>query len=234
MNVFAILTLVALLSSPMPVQAKEIQNSELTCLEGECEINESEISFKSYKIISQNILIADPIKRREIGQSNFTKITIFQGDTTVWSYRSFLDPSGRENVGMTSTSVAPDGKSLALLVVGNYEEKIILLSDNGKVWVFNGGFYTWENKGKYIFSRIHEEMPVGFVIINSHSGEMIFESNLLINEWKHLSGNKYLLSIDSEAGGSSKSHTRDCFILKVGSSKVKISKGDCEKDCKKL
>lgn len=175
------------------IHAIEFKDGVFNCDETECKTTEKNYSFQDLTI--QTCFKAlNPEYIATVHFSYYVSIKIFKGDTKLWEYNEGLEAYGNSDVGIYKVSISPDKKAMAISVVGNSAYKIILIPPDYEVTVINGGSFTWEKNGKYLFTTIDEEIPIGFLIYDIYQKKIIFQTDKLIVDWRIGSDGKYILT----------------------------------------
>jgi hypothetical protein len=212
------------------VHAIEFKNGVLFCNKDECRTTEKRYFFHRLEI--KTILkevYPDYIKK--VGVSHFASIDILKNHEVIWRYKNILDPLGDRNVGISSPSVSPNKKAMAITIIGNYLYEIFLIFSDHYIDKFNGGRFTWERNGTYLFSTINEEIPTGFLIYSLDKKKIVFKTNKLITDW-HMGGEgRYLLAERPnmlEGPETKNQEIINCYSINLLSKKIELVPARCK------
>ena len=212
------------------VHAIELKNGVLFCNNDECRTTEKRFFFHGLEIkTSLKEVYPDYIKK--VGVSHFASIDIFKNHEVIWRYKNVLDPSGDPNVGISSPSISPNKRAMALTIIGNYLYEIVLISSDHYIEKFKGGYFTWEQNGKYLFSTIDEDTPTGFLIYSLDKKKIVFKTNKLITDWRMCGGERYLITEEPnmlEDPGTEGQEIKNCYSLNLSSKKIELIPAKCK------
>jgi hypothetical protein len=209
--------------------AIELKNGVLFCNPNECKTTEKRFFFSGLEI--RTILKeVNPDYIKKVGVSYFASINILKNHKVIWKYKNVLDPLGNPNVGISSPSISPNKKAMAITTIGNYQYELVLILSNHYIEKFNAGYFTWEQNGKYLFSTIDEDTPTGFLIYSLDKKKIIFKTNKLITDWRMRGDGRYLLEEKPyllEDPGTKKQDIINCYSINLLSKKIELTPVKC-------
>jgi hypothetical protein len=212
------------------VHAIELKKGILFCNPNECKTTEKRVFFSGLEI-KTSLKEVNPDYIKKVGVSHFASIDILKNHKIIWKYKNILDPSGNPNVGISSPSISPNKKAMAITIIGNYLYEIVLILSDHYIEKFNGGYFTWEQKGKYIFSTIDEDTPTGFLIYSLDKKKIVFKTNKLITDWRMHGDGRYLLAEKPnllEDPGTKKQEIINCYSINLLSKKIELVPARCK------
>ena len=183
-----------------------------TFLDEVCEKQRCSSTSDEYKIgnISISTEFYGPVdNEKDKYYSNYIHracIKVKQENKILWEYNEILEANGGE-VGLSEGVFTPDKMKIIFHVMGNYSNKLLIVSVDGSVDMIDGSNnYTLEDDGKLLFTSLIEDTPVGFQIYDFENKKVVFKTDKFITQWSNKSNGVYDLQEQEWEEGTFKNY----------------------------